>query len=156
MSEPVAPDLLVTVDDFAVRLGVASGSLSTADRLRAEAAIRDASALVRAEARQVWAPPDVTPEAVHTVVFMAARRAYTNPDGYRSQSAGPFSVQPSVVGVYLTEQEIGIVRRYRPTSSGSSGLWTLATTRGDPCTTGFVDDQYGTEPIPYYALGPEL
>lgn len=148
---PTVPGLLVTVLDLAARVG--SGEhLPTADVKRAEAAIADASALARDEARQSWVSPEDTPEAVRTVVLASARRSFTNPENYRSETAGPFTVQrdSDSVSAYFTEKELAILRRFRPNATGPAGLWTLPTTRGEGCRTYFAEDQFGSELIPYY------
>lgn len=142
---------LATVPELLARMGVSQESLSAEDTVRAEAALADVSSLVREEARQEWATPEVTPEAVRAVVLAAARRVYSNPEGFTSETAGPFTVRRDTVGAYLTEQETAIVRRYRPAGSQTGGLWTQPTTRGEVYDgVGYVWDQFGTEPIPYY------
>jgi hypothetical protein len=130
------------------RLGLGR-DLTEAEVGRAEAAIEDASNLVRDEADQEWT--EGFPPAVATVVLEAAKRGFLNPAGYSSETTGPFTVRHDAVGVYLTDKEAEIIRRFRPSSTtGSSGLWTQATTRSS-CGDGyvFVDDQYGGDSILY-------
>jgi hypothetical protein len=142
---------LATLDELEARLGVDPGSLSGPDRARAQAALDDASALVREESRRDWVDTDgviTAPPSLVRVTLGAALRTFRNPDGEISQTAGPFSrtVKAADVGVYLTPAEIEIVRRYR---QESTGLWTLRTTRGDDYdSTLYLDDQYGLELFP--------
>lgn len=142
---------LATLDELEARLGVDPGSLSGPDSARAQAALDDASALVREESRRDWVDTDdaiTAPPSLVRVVLGAALRNFRNPDGEISQTAGPFSrtVKAADVGVYLTPAETEIVRRYR---QESTGLWTLRTTRGDDYdSTLYLDDQYGLELFP--------
>ena len=138
------------VEELEARLGVEQGALSGGERARAQAALDDASALVREESRRDWVVDgEITaPPSLVRVVLGAALRNYRNPDGEISQTAGPFSrtVKASDVGVYLTSAELEIVRRYR---QESTGLWTLQTTRAEhnDCTL-FLEDSFGLELFP--------
>lgn len=149
---PLAP-----LSELEIRLGLDVDTLSGVDKKRADAALKDASALVRAEARQDFLDTNGVPnppEAIVRVVLGAALRTYRNPNAEIEQTVGPFdrTIKSSEVSVYLTEAEKAIVRRYRP--SQTSGLWTLRTTKGfDADTTVWVDDQYGTEPFPIGIVG---
>lgn len=144
---------LAEVSDLEARLGLDADTLTGADRVRAQAALEDASALVREETRQDWVDPDdptliTAPAPLVRVVLGAAMRTYRNPDAEISQTTGPFSrtLKASEVGVYLTPSEIAIVRRYR---KEPAGLWTQSTTRGeDEDTTLYMEDTYGCELFP--------
>lgn len=142
MTSPVPP--LASVHDLVDRLG---REIDDAERARAEAALADASALVREEARQEWAAG--APAAVEAVVLTAALRVMRNPEGISSETIGPYSYRrrEQDVDVYLSEAEKNIVRRYR---TRSRPLWTQATTRyesgGDD--TIWYDDSFGFEPFP--------
>lgn len=120
----------VTLEAFAVRI---PGGISAADEERAEAALVDASALVRAAARKTWVTGGALdadlPDVIVTVTAAAARRAMVNPDGVRSEGIGSYSVgfADASSDVYLTKKETALVRQV----AGASGLWTQATTRGD-------------------------
>lgn len=119
---------LASVAAFEKRLGLSPGALQGADLARAEAALEDASALVRDEAGRSWVDEDgavTAPPAVVTVTLKAARREYVNPNGYTSEQTGPFSYQlpRGETGVYLTEAERRIVRR----TAGKFGMGTIAT-----------------------------
>lgn len=143
---------LATLDQLEIRLGLDPHTLSGTDKARAEAALADATALVRAEAQRDFVD-DLgvadAPEAIVRVVLGAALRNYRNPDAETQHTVGPFSrtVKATDTGVYLTDAEREIVRRYRPRTHG--GLWTLSTTRDEATSdTAWVWDQYGTEPFP--------
>lgn len=132
---------LAAVDDLEARLG---RSLSDEDRVRAGAALEDASALVRMEAGRDWATEPV-PGAIKAVVLRVARREFTNPDSRTNRQVGPFSESYSAGSgtAYLTDEERAVVARFRQTGSG--GLWSLSTTREGPDFTPdmFVSDQFG-------------
>lgn len=142
---------LAAVGQLADRLG--SAVTGTADQRRAQAALADASALVRQVGGTDWIDENgraAAPGPVVTVVLSAALRVFRNPDGVVSETRGPFTRRraDTEVGVYLTDQETEVVRRHR-TRARHSGLWSLATTRGEECLPGhYVMDQYGTEPFP--------
>lgn len=143
---------LAPVEDLEARLGLDPGTLVDANLGRARAALADASALVRMEARRTWVDEagalTVVPDAIVRVVLGAAQRGYTNPDGATQESAGPFarSFNPDAVSVYLTRPELDIVRRFRP---AGGELWTLQTTRdGDDANTIWYQDSFGLEPFP--------
>lgn len=143
---------LAEVTELEVRL---RRTLSEEESAAAVAALADASSLARLEGRQDWWTAEgglTVPDAVATVVLAAARRALENPNGVVSETVGPFTVRrsdDSASGVYLTEIEKTIVRRYRPTSPG---LWTQRTTRLDPndetAGTAFLEDSLGCELFP--------
>lgn len=142
-----------SVSDLEARLGLDPDTLTGADLGRARAALSDASALVRMEARQSWVD-DVTgeldspPDAIVRVVLGAAMRTYINPEGLVQETVGPFvkRLNEADTGVYLTKAELDIVRRFRP--SGTE-LWTLRTTRdGDEDETIWYNDSFGLEPFP--------
>lgn len=143
---------LAPVTDLEARLGLDPDTLTGPNLGRARAALADASALVRMEARRTWVDAagalTVVPDAVIRVVLGAAQRVYTNPDSVVQESAGPFARQLSAesTGVYLTKAELDIVRRFRP---AGGELWTLQTTRdGDDVNTIWYQDSFGVEPFP--------
>ena len=118
-------DPLATTEELTVRLG---GTLSAVEETRADAALADASALVRDEGDPDWTEDDV-PARVHSIVLQAARRAFRNPEGYSQSSIGDVSVSYSRSGaqgaVYLTRPEHRAVRR-------AAGRHMMATTLADP------------------------
>ena len=110
------------------------GGVNADDFERAEAALQDASNLVRAEAGTDWVDGDghllaTVPDVCVTVTIAAARRAFVNPDMVASESIQDYSAtySSSSSDVYLTKAERSAVRR----AVGRSGLWTQATTRSD-------------------------
>lgn len=143
---------LSEVSDLEVRL---RRTLEGEEIAAAAAALADASSLARAEGRQDWWTAEgglTVPDAVVTVVLAAAKRVFGNPDGLISETVGPFTRRrsdESASGVYLTETEKAIVRRFRSTSPG---LWTQRTTRLDPgdeaAGTVFLEDSFGSELLP--------
>lgn len=122
-------DPLASTDQFADWLGV---TLTGSDLTRADAILVAASSLVRSEAGRTW-EGETVPDDVAAVVLQAAERKYRNPGGETQKTVGDVSVSYSsgvAVGLYLTDDEKIIVRRYR--DAGSGGLWTLRTSRDDP------------------------
>lgn len=121
---------LATFDQFDARI---PGGIDSEDSTRAEAALQDASALVRAEAGQTWVTDGVldadVPDVIVMVTIAAAKRAFVNPDGTASESIQDYSrtFASTSSDVYLTKAERNAIRR----EVGRSGLWTLATTRAD-------------------------
>lgn len=143
---------LATVVDLEARLGLDPETLADANLGRARAALADASALVRMEARRTWVDEagalTAVPDAVVRVVLGAAQRTYTNPDAVIQESAGPFArrLNESDTGVYLTRVELDIVRRFRP---AGGELWTLRTERdGTESNTVWYQDSFGFESFP--------
>lgn len=132
---------LASLDQLDDRLPGGAGSVELA---RALAALDDASALVRAEARRNWTQvvDDVTVLDLPTgddqwradilvrVTLSAALRALTNPEGVTAEQVGTYQVSyggARSTDVYLTAAEKVQVRR----AAGISGLWTQSTTRGE-------------------------
>ncbi len=121
-----------STDDLSARL---PGGLSDDDLTRAEAALSDASALIRAEAGKTWVDDLLAlsgvPDVVVSITIAAARRALTNPDGVTSESvqdySRAFAATSASADIYLTRGEKSLVRR----AAGGTGLWTLSTTRSD-------------------------
>lgn len=112
---------LVSLDDFALRVG----GISAADEDRAQAALDDASALIRAEAgTETWVDDDgaleAVPDVIVAVCVAAAIRAFRNPDGVRTESIGTYSVAyaDTSTAVFLTEGERRIIRR----AAGLTGI----------------------------------
>lgn len=135
---------LADADDLADRLG---RDLTDPEVARAEAALGDASALVREEARRDFA--EGAPAAIQAVVLTASLRVMRNPEGFVQEMIGAYSYRrrEEDTSVYLTAAEKAICARHRNTSSG---LWTQATTRGDPRydDTIWFEDSYGAELFP--------
>ena len=101
--------------------------------------------------RATWTIENVPP-AVQSVISLAARRLYTNPDRFTRESDGDYSygLDASVTNAdVFTDTERGVLVGYR-TGRKTGGLATLSTTRGDAYQpTGYVPDgtRYG---FPWY------
>jgi hypothetical protein len=141
---------LADVGGLEARLGrVFEGAEAT----RVIALLDDASSLVRDVAGKDWIDPDtgaleLVPGTVRATVLRAVERAVRNPEGFSAESAGDYSYQRTGVqpGIYLTEAEEKAIRR----AIGKSGLWNQPTTRNEEVfQTVWLNDQFGTEPIPY-------
>lgn len=142
---------VATVQQLGDRLG---RDLDGADARRAEAVLADVSAVALSITGQAWDTQFQVPGEVVAVVLSAARRVFTNPDGFVSQSIGPFSNTRAAGGVtpdVFVSSELAVLKRFKP----RKGLLTVSTTRGDhDWETGFVtDDRVGSDPIPYIAGG---
>jgi hypothetical protein len=126
---------LVTVADLEKRLGVAVGSLAGLDLARAEAALSDASALVRLAGTSDFMAPDgltvLAPDAALVVSVRAAERAYRNPDNYQGESLGDGSYSWQAgqgdALVYLTSGETTLVRRAAGMARGNGGCASVRT-----------------------------
>lgn len=124
---------LASLEQLATRLG----GIDDSDEERAQAALDDASALIRTEAGEDWVtdddPPELDtdnlPDVIVTVCCAAARRAVTNPDGVTQESLDGYSTsyRNDSADVYLTKAERRLVRG----AAGRGALWTQPTTRGD-------------------------
>lgn len=144
---------LASLSDFEERI---PGGVEAKDALRAEAALKDASALVRDVAGKTWVTDEELdgdiPDGIVSVVISAAKRAFINPDGVRSESIDNFqtSYATSSPDVYLTQTERQRVRQ----AAGRTGLWTQPTTRGDVETdTIFVEVEEGQK-LPLLSRDP--
>lgn len=106
MSLPALADLA----DLAARL---PGGIGNDDEPRAQAALDDASALIRAETGETWVtdddPPtlDAVPGVAVTICVAAAKRAFVNPDGVAQESLDGYSTsyRNDSSDVYLTRAE---------------------------------------------------
>lgn len=113
-------DDVVGISDLEARLG---RKLSGADVARAQENIDDTYALVTG--RALLSDPVTEPQKV--VVARVALRAFNNPNGYRSQTSGPFSVtysSDSNPGVYLTPSDVAEMRGGRRGSARSMSMST--------------------------------
>lgn len=140
-------------DDLAARLPAGV----VVDDTRAEAALDDASALIHMESNEAWVEDGAliadVPAIAKMVCCKAAIRALVNPSQMQQQATGPFS--SSFGDVYLTTRERDMLRQ---AAGGTSGLWTLATTRLDTYEGGdftvydgtvYIDVVDQDEPIPF-------
>ena len=113
----MAAEPLATVAELEIRLG----RTLTGDELTlAQAALADASALVRTYGLP-WADPAKAPDVAVSITLAAAERRVRNPEGYRMEMEGSYQYQlPASLptGVGLTDSEIKVLERL----SGSGGL----------------------------------
>lgn len=149
---PENPAHLITTTDLSRSLG---GDVAVFDNALADWAIEVVSNTARLIAnRSAWTW-DTVPPAVASVVGLAARRLYTNPDRFTRESDGDYSysLDASVTNAdVFTANERGTLLGYRQ-GRNTGGLRVLGTTRGDALTgTGYVPDgtRYG---FPWYADG---
>jgi hypothetical protein len=100
---------LVTLDQLADRMTIE-------DDTAAEAAIADASALVRLVARTNWVNEESelqpVPDPIQVVVLGAVQRYLKNPDGYSSIQVSQFaaSTRGAASAVFLTDAEKDLIR----------------------------------------------
>lgn len=161
------------IGDLAARI---TGGIDDSDLERAQAALDDASTLIRSEAGRTWTTTNDDDEIVLDlptgddawkadillrVCCSAARRSLENPDGVSQESLGAYSVSVANASsdVYLTSGELRDIRR----AAGKSGLSTITTTRsaissagvsGGLETTRCGDD--GTEYLPVDPAGQDI
>lgn len=82
--------------------------------------------------RTTWTEATVPP-AVRSIVSLAARRLYTNPDRFTRENAGDYgyALDASVTHAdVFTPHELGVLKQHAP-QAASGGLRTISTTRGD-------------------------
>jgi hypothetical protein len=130
MTLPAFADL----DQFADRV---PGGISVGDEARAQAALEDASALIRVHAEKTWVTDGVldadVPDIIGTICMLAARRVMENPEALESQTQTLGDATESRAfgansnDVYLTAAEKAMVRK---AAGVRSGLWVMPTTRG--------------------------
>lgn len=115
MAEPLA-----TVQELEVRLGepLTGGQLAMA-----EAALNDASAVVRAYGLP-WPDPSTAPDIARSITLSAAERRMRNPEGYRSEIEGSYQYHrpaSAPLGVELTKGEI----RMLAAAGGLGGVYSV-------------------------------
>lgn len=145
---------LATLDQLEDRIGAISNEAA------AQAALNDASALVRAEAPAAgWAtdPDAEPPDVVVVVVLTAATRALRNPDGAQSESVGNYSVTygAGLGGVWLTKNERRAVRQAASGITGIGSIELVSPWEASVRTVPVVDSQGNPagEEIPWDTLG---
>lgn len=118
------------------RLGV---TLTATQTTQVEAYIDDASAIVLDVGDPEWTSVDV-PAAVKGVVFQMVRRAYKNPEGYRSEQIGEYRYSRSddvaAGGLTMTRQELRVVRR----AAGLANVGTVGVRRPNDYERQWVTD----------------
>lgn len=121
------------IDDLDARR---PGGVKSTDHARAQAALQDASSLIRVETNSTWMSDDdapvllaTTPDMFLSVACSAARRALDNPDGIQSESLDGYAISLANASsdVYLTAAERRLVRK----AAGVPQVFPQATTR-DP------------------------
>lgn len=86
---------------------------------------------------------DPLPDTAEPVILSVAGRAWGNPQGASSQTAGPFAVQQPG-GLYLTRQDRAALKRL----AGKGGAFTIDPTPAEV-------DVWATWPLPEFADDPE-
>lgn len=87
-------------------------TFSEQEALRAQAALDDASALVRSHAGQTWVEDDeltAVPDIIVSVTLASALRGFQVPAGVTEMKIGNVSYTFERSGVYLTDEELGMV-----------------------------------------------
>lgn len=142
------PAPLADIDQLSERLGISLDPESSEGR-RGQAALNDASALIRSEGA-AWADPATAPDIAVTICLAVSIRAFTNPRGATQASVGDVAVSfPGSGGaVYLTPPELRSIRKAAGASSVSSVGMTADLTGPDPR---YVPVEGGGDPLP---LGP--
>ncbi|MEU7200270.1 hypothetical protein [Streptomyces sp. NPDC045470] len=98
-------------------------TLAGEERVLAQAALADASAMVRAFGLP-WPDPAKAPDVAVAITLAAAERRTRNPDGYRSEMQGSYQYQlpaSTPAGVALTDGEVRLLR----SAVGVSGLFSV-------------------------------
>ena len=111
---------LADVSALEARLGE---TLTGTERTRAEAALSDASALVRVYGIP-WPDPLTAPDVAVSVTLAAAERKVRNPEGFRSEMEGSYQwtrAASTPAGVDLTPGEIRMLSK----AAGVSGLYSV-------------------------------
>lgn len=132
------------------------------DGLRAQAALDDASALIRLTAGEDWVDEDgnleAVPPAIETICLSVAQRGYTNPQGAVQATVGDASVTWRTGeggAIYLTNAELRAIRKV----TGALGVSSFQTVTEFVPPVGRIDTrdplyapvEGGGDPIP---LGP--
>lgn len=90
-----------TVEQYGARSG---GTPTGADAVKVEAMLDDASALIRSRLPRGFTPD---PGVALALTVVIARRAITNPGGYRQRTIGQYSeTMGEAGGLYVTDGEI--------------------------------------------------
>jgi hypothetical protein len=113
---------LATVEALQERLG---RTLDGVNATRAQAALDDASALVRSAANKTWVTDEALdadiPDVVVAITLTAARRAFENPNGLASQNIGSYAYtreSAGTPGLFLTADEVAALQL----AAGDNGL----------------------------------
>ncbi|ONI92471.1 hypothetical protein ALI22I_03460 [Saccharothrix sp. ALI-22-I] len=112
---------LATVADVQARAEV---QLTPEQQARAAVLISDASALARARVPTMPVPPP--PTAVGVICTAVLRALASPPDGNKSETTGSHSrvAAHEGGGLYLTEDELDLLRPPAPPPRGAFSIWT--------------------------------
>lgn len=113
---------LATVADVQARTDV---QLTAEQQARAAVLIADASAIVHARVPDL---PDPPPATAPGVIATAVLRALASPpDGNKSETTGSHSrvAAHEGGGLYLTEDELDLLRPSPPAPRGAFSIWTI-------------------------------
>ena len=129
MLQSVGSDVAALIDAAFVETRLAV-SFDASQTLQVEAFIEDASGIVLDVGDSTWTSGTV-PDAVAGVVFQMVRRAYTNPDGYQTETIGEYRYgradDVAAGGIAMTKYEYGVVRR----SAGLANVSTVGVRRSN-------------------------
>lgn len=153
---------LASLAELSARLGVTLDPQSS-DGIRAQAALDDASALIRLEAGLDWVIEDsgdgeldpAMPEVIRAITLAVAARGYRNPDGKTQTSVGDVSISYGRSGegaIFLTRSETRAVNKAAGGGGSTSvGLEVGTPTLGDPYYTPVVGggDMIPIGPLPW-------
>lgn len=114
------PAPLATVADVQSRTEV---ELTEEQRARAAVLVADASAIARARVPELPTPPPATAPGVIATAVLRALAA--PPDGNRSETVGTHSrvAAHDGGGLYLTEEELDLLRPSLPAPRGAFSIW---------------------------------
>jgi hypothetical protein len=134
------------VDDLAARI---PGGIKEDDEPRAQAALEDASALIRAETGMDW--DSDCPDIVFTVTLWSARRSFENPAQLTQETVSGWSgtFASASPDVYLTSNEKRLVRK----AAGLAEVGVIPTSRGDLLETHVCDQLTGAQYLPVDPTG---
>lgn len=156
---------LASVADLEARLGF--GTLTGNNLSRAEAALDDASSLIRSLAGMDWiddmealdfgelAARDI--DSLESTCLAVAARAYRNPEGARQASVGDTSVSYGAApggSVYLTPAEMKVIRHIG--GLPSIGTVELVSPNAGVGSTWYVPVAGGGDPLPFGPLPWEM
>jgi hypothetical protein len=116
---------LATVTDVQARTEV---QLNTEQQNRAAVLIADASAIVYAKVPDLPQPPPAT--AVGVICTAVLRALASPPDGNKSETIGQHTRTAAHEGggLYLTDEELDLLRAPRPEPLGAFSIWTIPPT----------------------------
>lgn len=149
---------LATLEDFQARLGIPLlddyDEPLDPDGIRAQAALDDASALVRSAAGLEWVDEygelEDVPDIATSITLAVAGRTYQNPQGFSQATVGDSSVSYSregnAGGIFLTKSEERALRRL-----GSGGIGEIVVGKDYELrgTQEWVEVTNGGDPFPY-------